>query len=408
MTAHRSAEAAGIATFSIGRLPRIEFGRGRFALVPDVVARHGRRALVVTGGHSFRATERWPWLLAELERRAIVVDELVVTGEPSPGAIDDAVGRFGPAGIEVVLAIGGGSVLDAGKAVAGLLRTGTSVMDHLEVVGRGVPYPGPAVPLVAVPTTAGTGSEATKNAVISEQQPGGFKRSFRDDALVATDAIVDPDLLAGAPPSLIAANGLDALTQLLESYVSLRAGAFTDALALSGFEAARDGLLAWHADADGPGVPAARSRMAYAALVSGICLAHAGLGVMHGLAAPLGALHPVPHGVACGATLAAGVTANVRALEERAPESPALARFAALGRLLGRLPGSVPDAAARSALVDLLRSWTARLGIGGLAGYGVTEAAIPRLVAESRAGSMKTNPIELTDEELAGILRASL
>lgn len=401
-------DAAGIAPFSVGRLPRIEFGAGRFALVPDVVARHGRRALVVTGGRSFRASDRWPALLAGLERRGVAVEELVVGGEPSPGAIDEAVARFRPAGIEVVLAIGGGSVLDAGKAIAGLLRTGTSVMDHLEVVGRGLPYAGPAVPLVAVPTTAGTGSEATKNAVISEQRPGGFKRSFRDDALVAADAIVDPDLLAGAPPALIAANGLDALTQLLESYGSLRASAFTDGLALSGLAAARDGLLAWHADPEGPGAPAARARMAYAALLSGICLAQAGLGVMHGLAAPLGAHHPVPHGVACGATLAAGVAANVRALEERAPSSPALVRFAVLGRLLARLPETAPDDEARAALVATLRSWAATLGISGLAGYGVTEADIPTLVAESRAGSMKTNPIELTDDELAGILRDSL
>lgn len=400
--------SSGIAPFSVGRLPRVEFGAGRFAVVPDVVARHGRRALVVTGGHSLRATERWPALLAGLEGRGVAVEELVVTGEPSPGAIDQAVGRFGPAGIDVVLAIGGGSVLDAGKAVAGLLRTGTSVMDHLEVVGHGLPYPGPAVPLVAVPTTAGTGSEATKNAVISEQRPGGFKRSFRDDALVATDAIVDPDLLAGAPPSLIAANGLDALTQLLESYVSLRAGPFTDALALSGLAAARDGLLAWHADPDGPDAPAARSRMAYAALLSGICLAQAGLGVVHGLAAPLGALHPVPHGVACGTTLAAGVAANIRALEQRAPRSPTLGRYAALGRLLGGPPETATDAEASEALVAVLRSWSATLGITDLARYGVTEADIPTLVAESRAGSMKSNPIELTDEELAGILRVSL
>ena len=403
-----SPDAIGIAPFSVGRLPRIEFGSGRFALVPDVVARRGRRALVITGGRSFRATERWPWLLAELEDHGVGVQELVATGEPSPGVIDEAVARFRPAAVDVVVAIGGGSVLDAGKAVAGLLRTGTSVMDHLEVVGRGLPYPGPAVPLVAVPTTAGTGSEATKNAVISEQRPGGFKRSFRDDALVAADAIVDPDLLAGAPPELIAANGLDALTQLLEAYVSLRASAFTDALALSGLAAARDGLLAWHADPDGPDAPVARSRMAYAALLSGICLAQAGLGVMHGLAAPLGALHPVPHGVACGATLAAGVAANARALEERAPSSPALARFAVVGRVLGRLPETAPDGEARSALVATLRSWAATLGIAGLAGYGVTEADIPTLVAESRAGSMKTNPIELTDEEIGGVLRASL
>ena len=157
------------------------------------------------------------------------------------------------------------------------------------------------MPFVAVPTTAGTGSEATRNAVISERGPAGYKRSFRDERLVAADAVVDPDLLAGNDRGRIAANGMDALTQLLEAYTSLRAGPLTDALALSGLEAARDGLVAWHADPDGPGAPGARSRMAYAALLSGICLAHAGLGAVHGLASPLGAQFPVPHGAACGA-----------------------------------------------------------------------------------------------------------
>ena len=159
---------------------------------------------------------------------------------------------------------------------------------------------------------------------------------------MAADAVVDPDLLAGADPVRIAANGMDATTQLLEAYVSLKAGPVTDALALAGLEAARDGLLAWHADPDGPAAPAARSRMAYAALLSGICLAHAGLGGVHGLASPLGAQLPIPHGIACGTTLAGITAANVAALETRAPASPALERYATLGRLLARLPETTP------------------------------------------------------------------
>jgi alcohol dehydrogenase len=283
-------------------------------------------------------------------------------------------------------------------------------MDHLEEVGRGIPYMGPAVPYVAVPTTAGTGSEATKNAVVSVA--GSFKRSFRDDRLVADEAIVDPDLLVGLSPESIAANGLDALSQLLEAYVSIRASPFTDGLASSGLMAARDGLLAWY-DAVVSGRREAetshdRARMAYAALVSGIVLAHAGLGAVHGLAAPLGAFFPIRHGAACGALVAAVTVANIGALEARQTGSPALAKYAAVGRLLSGVPASTPGSEARELLVETLRTWTSSLGIRGLGASGVGEGDIDRLVAASRAGSMRTNPIVLTDDELGEVIRASL
>ena len=222
------------------------------------------------------------------------------------------------AGVDVVLAVGGGSVLDAGKAIAAMLGPGAggTVTDHLEGLPGFRPYEGVPLPFVAVPTTAGTGSEATRNAVISRRGPDGWKRSIRHERMVAVDAVVDPDLLAGAAPVQIAANGMDALTQLLEAYTSTKAGPLTDALALDGLAAARDSLLAWHGEPDGPGAPAARSGMAYAALLSGICLAHAGLGGVHGLASPLGAQLPIPHGIACGATLA-GIVARERARRSR-------------------------------------------------------------------------------------------
>jgi alcohol dehydrogenase len=395
--------------FALGRVPRILFGAGTVERVPEVVAGHGRRALLVTGGRSLAASGRRGDLIAGLEATGVVVvGELAVTGEPDPAVVDGAVDANRDAAVEVVLGVGGGSVLDAAKAVAGLLRTGTSILDHLEGVGPQLPYPGPAVPLVAVPTTAGTGSEATRNAVISERGPGGFKRSFRDERLVAADAVVDPDLLAGATAEGIAANGMDALTQLLESYVSLRAGPVTDALAIAGLEAARDGLSAWHADPDGPEAPAARERMALAALLSGICLAHAGLGAVHGLASPLGALFPVPHGAACGATLAAVTAVNVSALADRDPLSPALERYARLGRLLARLPETTSDREARGALVIALSKLTARLGIPRLREFGVGAGDFPAIVAGSRGSSMRTNPVTLTDEELGAVLRATV
>jgi alcohol dehydrogenase class IV len=398
-----------VAPFSLGRLPRITFGAGTFATVPAIVAGHGSRVLLITGRASLERSGRRLLLLDGLSAAGVTVaGEVTVTGEPSPDAVDSAVAAHRAARIDVVLGVGGGSALDLAKAVAGLLRTGTSVRDHLEGVGPELPYAGPSVPLVAVPTTAGTGSEATRNAVLSERGPGGFKRSFRDEALVAADAVVDPDLLHGAPRDVIAANGMDAITQLLEAYVSLRAAPVTDALALDGLVSARDGLLAWHQDPDGPTAPAARSRMAYAALLSGICLAHAGLGAVHGLAAPLGAELPIPHGAACGATLAAATAANIAALEAREPGSPALTRYATLGRVLARLPEGTPVDGARAMLGATLRDWTRALAIPGLGSFGLREAGIDAIVADARGSSMRTNPVLLTDEELAGILRESL
>ena len=397
------------ASFSLGRLPRITFGPGVFASVPEVVASHGHRVLLVTGGRSLATSGRREVLLAGLEAAGVALaGEVAVTNEPSPTVVDAAVAANRDAAVDVVLGVGGGSVIDAAKAIAGLLRTGSSVVDHLEGLPGMRPYDGPSVPFVAVPTTAGTGSEATRNAVISERGPAGYKRSFRDERLVAADAVVDPDLLAGNDPVGIAANGMDALTQLLEAYTSLRAGPLTDALALSGLEAARDGLVAWHANPDGPGAAEARSCMAYAALVSGICLAHAGLGAVHGLASPLGAQFPVPHGAACGATLAAVTVANIGALAARAPDSPALARYATLGRLVAGLPETSGGAEARGALVVTLTEWTAALRLPRLRAFGIRESDIPAIVADARGSSMRTNPVVLTDEEISGILAATL
>ena len=430
MTEHAGPDPAADRTafawppFTVARLPRILFGPGRSAELPAVVQTFGKRALVVLREGLPEQEGDWARLRRGLESAGIEMSVEGVSGEPSPALVDAIVARArgsgdgrgaGPAPIDVVVGIGGGSVLDTAKAVAGLLIPGNSVRDHLEGIGSELPYRGPAVPFVAVPTTAGTGSEATKNAVLSERGPGGFKKSFRDDALVAQVAIVDPDLLATCPPDLIAANGMDALTQLLEAYVSLRANPITDALALSGLAAARDGLLLWHREAAagrgdggaGTVAAAARERMAYAALCSGICLAQAGLGAVHGLASPLGAQFPIPHGAACGATLAAATRVNVAALEARDPGSLALSRYAAVAWLLtGRAVAD--DAATRAALAPELESWRARLGVPRLSAFGVAASDIPAVVAESRGSSMKTNPIVLTDEEIGSILRASL
>ncbi len=398
-------EASSVKAFSIARLPRIEFGAGALAGLPALAARYGSRLLLVTGAHSFLASPHAAPLFAALRERGCHWETEQVTGEPSPELVDEAVRTWRGAGISAVIGIGGGSVLDAAKAIAGLLVPGNSVLDHLEGVGPEEPYRGPATPLIAVPTTAGTGSEATKNAVLSRHGADGFKKSFRDDALVAEVAIVDPDLLAGCPPELIAANGMDAFTQLLESYVSTRANAFTDALAMSGLGAARDGLLAWYDG--GAAAHAARSRMAYASLVSGVCLAQTGLGSVHGLASPLGAFFPIAHGVVCGTLVAAATRVNVEVMETRDPDNPALAKYAEIGRLLNGSAGSTA-AEDRRNLVRLLETWTARLSLPTLSALGVAANDVERIVANSRGSSMKTNPVVLTDDEIRRVVTARL
>lgn len=393
-----------IKPFSIARLPRIEFAPGSIEKLPACMASYGAHALIVTGARSFTASGHWVRLCSALTQRGIRWRHLVIDGEPSPAMIDAAVSSARADIFDCVVGIGGGSALDAAKAIAGLLVPGNSVLDHLEGVGPERPYHGPATPFIAVPTTAGTGSEATKNAVLSTHGAAGYKKSFRDDQLVAQWAIIDPDLLASCPPASIAANGMDALTQLLESYVSTKANPFTDALALSGLTAVRAGLLPWY-EVTGDATEC-RSHMAYAALLSGITLAQVGLGSVHGLAAPLGAFFPIPHGVACGTLVAEATRVNIEALRQRAPEDGALRRYAEIGRLLAGEP--LPDPAAHKALVEILADWTRRMDLPRLQAYGITEADIERIVANSRGSSMKTNPILLSDGEIAALLRARL
>lgn len=394
-----------LADFSVARLPSIVFGAGVRQQLPALVAEFGTRVLLVTGRHSLRQSPFWAPLLQGLSVAGLSWQECSVQTEPSPQWVDDAVREFHAAGIQVVLGIGGGSVLDAAKAIAGLLPHGNSVMDHLEGVGPEIPYKGPSTPLVAVPTTAGTGSEATKNAVLSVQGPQGYKKSFRHELLVPRVALVDPDLLAGCPPELIAANGMDALTQLLESYVSSKSNAFTDALALSGLRAVRDGLLPWYEQ--GESAVAARTAMGYAALLSGITLAQAGLGSVHGLASPLGAFFPIPHGVVCGTLVAAATEINIQGLRRRAAGHPALAKYAEIGRLFAGYDELV-EVAAQQALIDTLTNWTQRLGLPRLSDYGVREEDVDNIVANCRGSSMKTNPIVLKDSEVRALLMRRL
>lgn len=393
--------------FSVARLPRIVFGDGALAQLPELAAGFGSRALLITGRRSFRETLRYARLTASLAQRGVAFENVSVSGEPSPSLVDEAVAAHHGRGIEVVIAIGGGSVLDAAKAIAGLLPFGNPVLDHLEGVGRGIAYRGPAAPFIAVPTTAGTGSEATKNAVLSVQGERGFKKSFRHDSLIPQYAVVDPELLDSCTPELLAANGMDALTQLIESFVSANASPFTDALALSGIEAWRDGFFRAWAGGESDAARRGRRLAAYASLLSGVTLAQAGLGSVHGLASPLGAFFPIPHGVVCGTLVARATAVNLRSLAERDPQHPALGKYARLAeRLTGRHFSSRTEA--HEMLVETLEKWTAELALPPLGRFGVREADVARIVAGARGASMKTNPVALSDAEIAAVIRARL
>ncbi|HRD50071.1 MAG: iron-containing alcohol dehydrogenase [Candidatus Competibacter sp.] len=394
-----------IQPFSIARLPRIEFGAGYISKLPNLIAQYGNRVLLVTGQRSFPNSPHWPTLLAALDKAGIGWEHTRVGDEPSPQGVDKAVRQFHGRDIAAVAGIGGGSVLDAAKAIAGLLPSGDSAMDYLEGVGPEKPYHGPAAPFIAVPTTAGTGSEATKNAVLSMRGPAGFKKSFRHDLLVPEYALLDPDLLASCPPPQIAANAMDALTQLLESYVSTKANPFTDALAESGLNAARKGLFAWYEGREE--AAAGRERMAYAALLSGVCLAQTGLGSVHGLASPLGAFFPIPHGVVCGALVGAATRVNLAALRERDPKNPAWRKYARAAEILHGRHYPDPEAA-HAALLTLLDDWTERLALPRLSAYGIQHRDFAHVVAHARGGSMKTNPLVLSDAEIADVLRQRL
>ncbi|MCU7837264.1 MAG: iron-containing alcohol dehydrogenase [gamma proteobacterium symbiont of Taylorina sp.] len=397
-------------SFSLSLFPRIEFGSGRIDCLPEKIHCYGQRVLLITGQHSFYQSSRWDQLIEKLEEKQIQWFHICISGEPSPEFVDTAVKKFLPHKVQCVVAIGGGSALDSGKAISGLLSSGHSVMDYLEGVGAGKQYSGPAIPFIAVPTTAGTGSEATKNSVLSQIGEHGFKKSFRDEQLVPQYAIIDSDLLQSCPKPLIAANGLDALTQLMESYLSTRANPFTDALALSGIEAVRDSLLRWYlADeqSDPQQISQDQSNMAYAALMSGITLAQVGLGSVHGLASPLGAFFPIPHGLACGTVLAEATRINITAMLKREPKNTGLIRYAHIGRLLCN-NAQFDDTKAREQLLELLSQWSKTMALESLSAYGVTEADIDRLVSNISPSSMQTNPIILTQAEKEQLVRNNL
>jgi alcohol dehydrogenase class IV len=375
--------------FEFATAGRIIVGTGRVAELPGVLAGLGSRALVCTGANP----ARHEGLLAGLGLPAAVFP---VTGEPTVELARAATAAAREHGADVVAAIGGGSVIDTGKAVAMLLGNGGDPLDYLEVIGSGRAITRPALPCVAVPTTAGTGAEVTANAVLASSEHR-VKASLRSALMIPRVALVDPGLTASCPPPVTAASGLDALTQCLEPYVCVRANPVTDGLAREGLRRAAAGLRAAYADG---GDLQARADMATCSLLGGIALANAKLGAVHGLAGVVGGTADVPHGVACAALLVPVIEANVRALRAGPPGQPALDRYHQAAQLLtGQAGASVEDGLA------WIRETLALLQIPGLGAFGIRPGDADGIAAKAaRSSSMLGNPVALTPGDLRAIL----
>jgi len=276
--------------FAFARIPSLHFGAGKISELPKAAAAFGTEALLVTGGSSLKASGHLGRIQESLRQAGLRTHSLIIDAEPSTSFIDGTCARLRSLGLQVVIGIGGGSVIDGAKAISAMLPHGNSVLDHLEDVGRNVPHTGVKLPYLAVPTTSGTGGEMTKNAVLSMVGPEGYKKSLRHENLIPDAVIVDPELMVSCPPHITAACGMDAFTQLLEPYLSPIASPLTDALALSGLEKIRDCLIPACTDRGGE-IPV-RAGMAYASMLSGLVLANAGLGIVHGLASPIGGFFP--------------------------------------------------------------------------------------------------------------------
>ncbi len=368
---------------------RILFGWGSITGLGEAVKPFGNRALLVTGSHPERA-------VAFLN---LPNSTFSFRGEPTLEIVRKGV-RAVREGCDFVIGFGGGSAMDAAKAIAALAPNSGEPLDYLEVIGKGEPLRSPSLPIVAVPTTAGTGAEVTKNAVLGSPEHG-LKASLRGPFLLPSLALIDPELTLTLSPDATATTGLDALTQLIEAFVSAKANPFTDALCRDGLRCIRKALRSVFEDGSNR---SAREQMSYASLLSGLALANAGLGVVHGFAAPLGGLLTASHGSICAAVLVEATAANIRALEERDSGHPSLQKYDEAAQLL---TGSLN--ARRSGLVDWLFQLGESLRVRSLGSLGLQDSQIGELVEKAaNANSMKANPIKLTPKELEQIARKSL
>jgi alcohol dehydrogenase class IV len=382
--------------FEFATATRIVFGAGTLKQVGDLAAGFGRRALVVTGRYQGRATP----LIENLKAGGLAIHVFSIAGEPELTTVQSGGAEARAHSCDLVISFGGGSAIDAGKAIAALLTNTGDLLDYLEIIGHGKSLTHTPAPFIAIPTTAGTGSEVTRNSVLASPQHR-LKVSLRSPLMLPRLALIDPELTYDLPPATTASTGTDALTQLIEPFVCSRANPLTDALCVEGIgRAARSLPIAF---LDGHNLEA-RQDMCVASLFGGLALANAGLGAVHGFAGPLGGMFPAPHGALCGALLPQVMAANIEALRQRQPQSIALQRYQQIAQLLTRNP----KAAAEDG-VHWVRQLGSDLQVPRLATYGIRRQHFPELVDKAaKASSMKANPIILSPEELAAILQQAL
>ncbi len=382
--------------FEFATANRIIFGAGSLSQAAPIINSLGSKVLVVMG----KSIKRVIPLLEQLKVQRLDYTLFSVPGEPTVDLIQEALKKARMEKVDVVVGFGGGSVIDAGKAIAALLTNPGEVMEYLEVIGSGRKIANAPLPCIAIPTTAGTGAEVTKNAVLLSKQYN-VKVSLRHNKMIPDVALIDPELTLSMPPDVTAGTGLDALTQLIEPFLSNAANPLTDGICREGLRRASRSLLNAFENGEDK---AAREDMAIASLCGGLALANAKLGAVHGLAGPLGGLFDAPHGAICARLLPYVLQANAKALQSRAADSPMSHRFTELAHLV-----TGDSQASHSDGIEWIQNLCDKLAVPALSTYGMRRTDIPMVVEKAKnAGSMKGNPIELTEDELSDILSAAL
>ncbi|KUG22129.1 alcohol dehydrogenase [hydrocarbon metagenome] len=384
-----------ISDFNIKGLPKIIFGEGKFSSLPAIISSYGSNALIFIGGKSLKKAGRLNEFVRQLHQAQIKYKGVSVWNEPATEVIDSIVSQIRKTPVDVVVAIGGGSVIDFGKAVSAMLAADGSVKDYLEGVGTKKPN-GAKIPFIAVPTTAGTGCEATKNAVICDRKEG-YKKSLRHDAYMPDVALVDPALTLTLPTYITTASGLDAVSQLVEAYTSTKADVSLDSLVLKALSYASESLLPLALGKSND--ISLREKMSYAALVSGIALNRSGLGAVHGIAGPLGGLFPVPHGIACGKLLFPVMTFVIKKIGDE-KNIAAQKRFADIGRIFTGEAGG-DDIFYCKQFLSTLDKWTRTLKLPQLSRFGMTALHMEKTIAISDS---KNSPALLSKENIKVIL----
>jgi len=382
--------------FEFATAQRVMFGNGKIQELSSIIEGMGQRAAFITGTNA----ERIAPVFKTLKKCGANPAAFSISGEPATDRIATLADQARALGCDFVVAFGGGSVIDAGKAIAALLTNTRDLMDYLEVVGKGEPLTEDPAPCVAIPTTAGTGAEVTRNAVLLSPEHQ-VKVSMRHPKMLPTVALIDPELTLSMPPETTASTGLDAFTQLLEAFVSAKANPLTDGICREGLRHVARSLHRAYTTGNNL---TARTDMAMGSLFGGLALANAGLGAVHGFAGPIGGMFKAPHGMVCATLLPAVFETNILALENRAAESPALAKYLEVARIItGNPTAKLSDA------LQWIKELCMQMFVPGLEDFGISEADFPAIVEKSKnASSMKGNPIPLTDEELTQILSDSL